>query len=460
MTIGITLIIFGLIFTLIGFTRYVEWEGKRQFWEEEKNQIYNEWQKNPENEAEMEYYLDLASAASHAEEKVMEYLRILLIGASLLISGLILFMYSIKVKIQLLFKDPRISTTLKFSMAVISIVCAIFLISMIFFQFTSAGYYNSVDGYNDTELTTFRPEIFIPEGLILLMLGSITLYILREQVRNEEKNKRINSISLGLSICILLYIALFVFGFIILSLLAKGYTILDPLFGLIAAPLIFCASIYLFYYINKTKHDEPNNTLEKDETSQTKLVEEYGKYNINLVTNSMYIFIFFAFLLSGFIKPYNYIYKWVIFSPPWGLVIGFSLIVIFAYLPFHVNIIINDSKLFRKHFKAQLRVKIGSRRLLDDNSINFKLITIILITLAFLSFFFFFTLDNVTIRGASIDLNDKMWDLATTFYIAWLVISIFYLRNEQQKWSETNKDLQIFPRVSNLDPNKSELRIP
>ncbi len=465
MALGITIIFISLIPISIGITQYFEWDEKRQFWEEQKDQIYFEWQKNPENEGEKEDFLVMASAASHAKEKAKEYLWIFFFGVFLFFTGLTLFLYSTRDEILNLFKDPRMPTTIKFTMAIISIVCGIFSISMIFYQFTSAGYYKSLDEHNNTESTTFQseifhPEIFIPEGFILIMLGSVLLYILRRQVSNEGKSKRMNSISLGFSICILLFIALFVFGFIVLSVFVDTYTLLDPLFGIITAPLIFCASIYIIRYVNKIQLDETNNSLERDERGQIELVKMYEKYYTDLTIPTICILVFFAFFLSGFIIPFNYIYQSFVFAPIWGLIMAIFLIFTLAYLPFHVVITIKNSKLFRNNYKIQIGNENVSRRLLDNKTLNFNVITVILITLAFVCLLMLFTLGGVSNTGASSGLNAKMWDLATTFYIAWLIVSIFYLRNEQKQWIETRKDLQIFSRIPNLDPNKSELRSP
>lgn len=298
--IGISLIIIGIIISGIAFSDYDEWNNNKQIWKDREEYWYNYWLDHQEDDAAKESYHQMASAASYAEDKVMESLWFLFIGGFILINGLIIYLYSTRDKVRILIKDPRLPATIKFCIAVISIVCAIFLISLMLLQYRSY-YYNNLYDFDEAvtraENSAFQPELLFPEilfleTLILLLLGFNLLYIVKRHVKKGSDNKFMYNMSWILALFICLFCVIFIFDFILsLDLIVRG--IYGFIFLIITIFILIITSIYIFICLHKI--DRNKNSRIDDKSQKTLLVNNVLNYKV--FTSIIFGFIIMIFIL-------------------------------------------------------------------------------------------------------------------------------------------------------------------
>jgi uncharacterized membrane protein YidH (DUF202 family) len=299
-TIGITLIIIGIIISGIAFSDYDEWNNNKQIWKDREEYWHNYWLDHQEDDVAKESYHKMASAASHAEEKAMEGLWLFFIGVFILINGFIIYLYSTRDKIRILIKDSRFPTTIKFCIAIFSIVCAIFLISLMLLQYRGY-YYNNLYDFDEVvtraENSAFKPELIFPEilfleAITLLFLGFNLLYILKRQVKKGSNNKLIYKISWVLALCICMFCVIFIFDFILsLGLIAGG--MYGSLFLIITVLIVIITSVYISIYIQKIDGSK-NNRI--DEKPQNKLLSR-NVLNYRLFTAFLFGMVIISFIM-------------------------------------------------------------------------------------------------------------------------------------------------------------------
>ncbi|UCG70936.1 MAG: hypothetical protein JSV09_08045 [Thermoplasmata archaeon] len=192
-------------------------------------------------------------------------------------------------RIRSLFIDNRLPNTMKFCIAVLSIISGMFLILMLFYQHVRLLYLIFQQRLNPQWTYTsefqpelFHPEVFIPEIIILLLLGTILLYVLKWRVKNGIEDKYVDRISLWLTIWTFVFIMLFTIGFIIAHEFFGRYEILGPAFGILSAVVVICGSIYVIVYLYKSNSIEDRSHLRND-MSQKKLLDN-RVLNYKLVT--------------------------------------------------------------------------------------------------------------------------------------------------------------------------------
>lgn len=161
----------------------------------------------------------------------------------------------------------RVINSIKFYFGVFSIICGIVLILMIFYQYVHHWDFERIhsEAYPDhPEILTafnpefFHPEIFIPEGMILLMLGFVLLYVLKLQIRNN--NKQLKYIMVGLIVSILFFSIFFIIGHVLTLDHLGRWDVINPLIGIIVAIIVICTLIFLLIFVNKltSRFDKPS----------------------------------------------------------------------------------------------------------------------------------------------------------------------------------------------------------
>lgn len=159
--------------------------------------------------------------------------------------------------------DRRMLNSIKFSLGVLSLICGIVLISTAFYQFKDellefdggGPPYPELKSVFDPEPEIFHPEIFIPGGIILLILGLVLLLILRLQITGT-KNKQLDYLSICLMGWILFFIVIFIAGNIMVHFYSGRYEVLNPTFLMIGAFTSICISISILFYVNKITNKE------------------------------------------------------------------------------------------------------------------------------------------------------------------------------------------------------------
>ncbi len=259
--VGILLFITGIIFMVVHFSYYQNWDEIRQ--------LYENWGEN--------------YGASYAEDQAAFSFQFIIVGLIVTFIGLLFIKFGKKFKMKYLFSDYRMFNSIKFSIAVISIICGIFLILMLFYR-----YYFYFKRLGSEWISAFHPElyypiIFIPEGLILLMLGIILLFISRWQVRNEINNKNLNSITKWLIVLIIIFVVIFIVGLVIGSYIHGSYALFGPWFGLILLPFIIFLSFYIFHRISKMNGIK-NEIPDKSNKTNKKLLDSKDVDYVTITT--------------------------------------------------------------------------------------------------------------------------------------------------------------------------------
>ncbi len=217
--------------------------------------------------------------------------------------------------------NKRKSNTIKFCFAILSIICGIFLILMLFYQYLNLLKIQLINGVNIEEDIMFSafhpelfyPEIFIPQGVILVILGFVLLFILRWQVRNENENKRINTLSIWLIIPILIFIGIFMGGLILGYYFLGKYGIISPLSGMITAIIVVSCSIYILVYVNKTKRNKSEGFVGNKKPPTRLLTNNVLNYLV--ITIFLFHIFIFSFIPMFFEPGTVLVYDWE--DGPW-----------------------------------------------------------------------------------------------------------------------------------------------
>lgn len=153
----------------------------------------------------------------------------------------------------------KVSNTLKFCSAILSIISGIFLIYMLLYQ--SLDYWSYWSGSESMEAIDtafdpdlFHPEVFIPTGILLLLTGSVLLYVLRWQVRYRSENKRIDFLSFWMAICNVILFLVFFLGFIVVHELYGRYSVFNPLFGIVMTLVFIIVSGYVLILLHRIQN--------------------------------------------------------------------------------------------------------------------------------------------------------------------------------------------------------------
>ena len=202
------------------------------------------------------------------------------------------------------FRDYRLPLTLKFCLGVTSLVSGIFLISLLLYHYLGPRHWP-----NDFELVfqreLFHPEIFIPEMIILFIMGFLILHMLKWQVKKENDNEKVQTLLLWYSIWAFIFIILFIPGFIIAHDFFGRYSLLGSGFGIVALIVVSISSIFIILYLRKIGKDK----LQKEQKDK-----QLRKLLNNRVLNYDFIMIFmfglalvslFVFFILEEVTPYT-----------------------------------------------------------------------------------------------------------------------------------------------------------
>lgn len=316
--IALTLLIVGLLLIIPSYITYCTSTSDKERWERQKEVWYDIWLEEGDDEfdedvyySEYQYY---ASRASDAEAKAQEAFQWLLVGIALFITGLFLFISrnrnEIHRRARQFLRDERTPRTFMFFIAVFSILCSIFLISMLYSQYPYSGFlryerYASSDILDDVNITSEdaklltpdselnHPEIFIPQIIVLMVLGIALLLILKKGTKSGTNSENINGLARIVSICIALFIVLFFFGMMYANDFLGRYSLLDPLFGIFAAGFAVTSLIYIFYRIKSM--DDKSNVDDENHRPPRKLMDHnainYGGFTVLFIILGVVVFL-------------------------------------------------------------------------------------------------------------------------------------------------------------------------
>jgi heme/copper-type cytochrome/quinol oxidase subunit 2 len=152
----------------------------------------------------------------------------------------------------------------------------------------------------------FYPEIFIPQIIILLSMGSILLYFLMQQIKYGSDKKYINIITVWFISCILFFVLIFIVGLIIMHELYGEWSVIDPLLSIILGFFVIIISVFLFIFIYK--YNFKNDKIPKRNFNPPKKFIDNNTINYKILTVillGIVIISFFMFFILASIHPWT-----------------------------------------------------------------------------------------------------------------------------------------------------------
>lgn len=198
-------------------------------------------------------------------------------------------------------KSRKTLNSIEFSVIVIAIIFGIVLILMIFYQYVA---YYELSQYPTHMLQTFNPtlfypEIFIPEGIMLIALGFTLFFIFKMQIKIPIRNKTLDYLSIGLVSIIMILIFVFIVGHNILRYYHYTYEILDPQFLIISTTIVIVFSIIILNNLKRISRNEEKSPEHKEITSKQIIHKSIINFTIVtiffliIIINSLFIGIYF-----------------------------------------------------------------------------------------------------------------------------------------------------------------------
>jgi uncharacterized membrane protein YidH (DUF202 family) len=317
--LGVFLILIGFVILVPAFSSYNNWNENKLFWDLEKEGLSNHLENNPDDNNTMSQYLQVENFSSHAEEKSKESLNNVFIGLIISFIGFLLVTYlykdQIRNKIRYIKEEKRTANTIRFCVATLSIICGIFFILLIFYQYIEFYFIRGGLGA-DRDFTKlwisgippeiFHPGIFIPQGLIFLLLGGNLVYVVKKKINFNLDEKLFNRISSIIMILIISFVMVFLIGLMLGRILLGSYGVVNSLISIVIMILIIIITILIYLYVNKNINF-PNKERHKEGLSKN--LTDYRILNYKIISLFMaFLFILAIILLFVFayIAPTSY----------------------------------------------------------------------------------------------------------------------------------------------------------
>jgi hypothetical protein len=170
-------------------------------------------------------------------------------------------------------------------------------------------------GYSETykaKMSTFQPEIFhpeifIPQTIILILLGSILIYLLKSQVRNNTERIGYDTIIKYLTIINAIFCGIFILGLIFGYSIYGTYGIVHPLLGIVLVIIVSLGSLFIFVLIKRIRR---NVEHPEEFQNKTKKLIDYKLLDFRVITAFLLAMVFVSPLPIFFIhtSTIQYIY--------------------------------------------------------------------------------------------------------------------------------------------------------
>lgn len=195
--------------------------------------------------------------------------------------------------------DRKTIRSFQFCIAISSIISSLLLFLMLFHQYLIKYKRELLGGGGGSELykatistfqpTIFHPEIFIPQSIILLLLGSILIYLLKLQVRNDTERNSYDTIIKYLTIINAIFCGVFILGLIFGYSIYGTYGIVHPLLGIVLVIIVSLGSLLIVVLTKRMR-----NYVENPEEfpNKAKKLIDYKLLDFRVITAFLILLVF------------------------------------------------------------------------------------------------------------------------------------------------------------------------